>query len=193
MGTRNELKELTQEKVLSAAGELFTAHGYRNTTIREIAAQAGVSVGSVMAVGDKQTLLVAIFDRAIAVIHQERAADDPAPPPEEIAGVERVTRLVDPFLNLFADRIDLAREYGAILMSGNHQSTLFGELGDTLRAEIAQEARVTGLNEKAAAEAAKTAYFAYLGTLFFWAARGDDGGAGPRADFMSTLDYIFSK
>lgn len=193
MATRNELKEITHEKVMTAVSELFAAHGYRDSTIRDIAAQADVSVGSVMAVGDKQTLLVATFDRAIAAIHQERVAASPSTPIEAESEVERVTRLVDPFLSLFADRIDLAREYGAILMSGNHQSVLFGELADALQAEIAEEARSAGLDDDATDAAAKTAYFAYLGTLFFWAARGSIQGTEPRDDFVSVLEYIFSK
>lgn len=193
MATRSELKEITHEKVMAAASELFAAHGYRETTVRDIAARAEVSVGSVMAVGDKQALLVAIFDRAIAAIHQGRIANNPSPPTEVDSEAERVTRLVDPFLGLFTDRIDLAREYGAILMSGNHDSVLFGELADALQAEIAEEARSVGLDSDATDAAAKTAYFAYLGTLFFWAARGSTQGTEPRDDFVSVLEYIFSR
>lgn len=192
MPTRTQSKEITHDKVLTAAGELFTAHGYRRTTVREIAARAGVSVGSVMAVGDKQAILVAIFDRALAAIHDERAVRSPLPL-DGTAGVDRVTQLVDPFLNLFANNIDLAREYGAILMSGNHHSVLFSDLGDALRAEITEEAHAAGLNETTTGAASRTAYFAYLGTLFLWAASGSKDRTEPRDNFTSALEYIFSK
>lgn len=190
--TRTQAKENTHEKVLTAASQLFTAQGYRRTTIREIAAQADVSVGSVMAVGDKQALLVAMFDRALAAIHHDRAPHDPLPT-EETAGEDRGARLVYPFFSLFAGQIDLAREYGAILMTGNHQSVLFSDLGDALRAEITQEARDVGLDEATAHAAAKTAYFAYLGTLFAWAASGLEDFTAPRDEFTTALKHIFSK
>lgn len=193
MAKRTELKELTHEKVLKAAGDLFAKHGYRKATIRDIAAQSDVSVGSVMSVGDKATLLVTIFDRAIAAIHDQRATGDSRSRSEEDTAVDRVAQLVDPFLNMFAEQIDLSREYGAILMSGNHQSVLFDALGDALQSEIAAEAHAAGLDDSVTTGAAKTAYFAYLGTLFFWAARGSVDGTEPRDDFRSVLNYIFSK
>jgi AcrR family transcriptional regulator len=45
--TRQSQKEATRNRVLDAARVLFDGQGYEGTTIREIASQAGVSVGSV--------------------------------------------------------------------------------------------------------------------------------------------------
>jgi len=45
--TRRTQKEATRNRVIDAARELFDSQGYQGTTIREIARQAGVSVGSV--------------------------------------------------------------------------------------------------------------------------------------------------
>lgn len=47
MGTRQAQKEATRQRVLDASRELFDSQGYVETTVREIARQAGVSVGSV--------------------------------------------------------------------------------------------------------------------------------------------------
>lgn len=44
---RRSQKEATRQRVVASARELFDAHGYQGTTIREIARHAGVSVGSV--------------------------------------------------------------------------------------------------------------------------------------------------
>ncbi|HEY0649809.1 TetR/AcrR family transcriptional regulator, partial [Phenylobacterium sp.] len=44
---RQSQKEATRQRVLDAARELFDTYGYQGTTIREIARQAQVSVGSV--------------------------------------------------------------------------------------------------------------------------------------------------
>ena len=46
-GMRQTQKEATRNRVIGAARELFDTQGYPGTTIREIAGQAGVSVGSV--------------------------------------------------------------------------------------------------------------------------------------------------
>jgi AcrR family transcriptional regulator len=46
-GARRTQREATRNRVLDAARELFDTRGYEDTTIREIARHAGVSVGSV--------------------------------------------------------------------------------------------------------------------------------------------------
>lgn len=47
MSVRQTRKEATRKRVLDAARQLFDAVGYDATTVREIARQAGVAVGSV--------------------------------------------------------------------------------------------------------------------------------------------------
>jgi len=46
-GLRKSQKAATRQRVLSSARELFDSLGYEETTVREIARRAGVSVGSV--------------------------------------------------------------------------------------------------------------------------------------------------
>lgn len=191
MVSRRESKEVTREKVLAAASGLFTTRGYRETTVREIAALADVSVGSVMAVGDKPTLLISVFDQAVAAIQQERRGGNSSSVGEGV-GVDGMAQLVDPYLTLFTDRIDLAREYAAIMMSGSHRSAVFGELSVELRADMAEAARTAGVPEARVELAAKAAYFAYLGTLFFGAAQGSTTGTEVQDDLTSVVEYIFS-
>ena len=45
-------------RVRSAAGELFRTRGFDATSVRDIAAAAGVSVGTVALAGDKATLFL---------------------------------------------------------------------------------------------------------------------------------------
>ncbi|MDP1617780.1 TetR/AcrR family transcriptional regulator [Phenylobacterium sp.] len=47
MNLRQTQKEATRRRVLDAARDLFETVGYEETTVREIASQAGVAVGSV--------------------------------------------------------------------------------------------------------------------------------------------------
>ncbi len=66
--TRRQAKaELTREKVLHAALDLFTSRGYASTTGRDIASAAGVSLDTVYAsVGRKPQVMVQLMERAIS-------------------------------------------------------------------------------------------------------------------------------
>lgn len=61
-------RERTSAAIVSAASRLFFEQGVAQTTTDDIAALAGVSVGSIYAhFGDKQTLFVTLCDRALAL------------------------------------------------------------------------------------------------------------------------------
>ena len=113
MPTRSDMKAETQRRVLAEADRLFRERGLAATTVRDIAAASGVSVGTVMAVGDKSALLVKVFDSLIEETHAARRET----PPRGGNRVVRVLSLVEPFLQLFASRQELARAYGSILLS----------------------------------------------------------------------------
>jgi AcrR family transcriptional regulator len=63
---RQEQARRTRTAVLDAAGRLFVSKGYGATTMKDIAAEAAVSVESVYAQGGKAALLLACVDRAMA-------------------------------------------------------------------------------------------------------------------------------
>lgn len=56
----------TRAAILDAAAQLFARDGYTRTTMKDIAAAAGVSVQSVHLAGTKAALLVAAFERTFA-------------------------------------------------------------------------------------------------------------------------------
>ena len=61
-GRRAMAKQLTREKVLGAAKRLFMSRGYEAATIRDIAAEAGMSTGAVFAnFTDKTDLFHAVL------------------------------------------------------------------------------------------------------------------------------------
>ncbi|WP_236795249.1 TetR/AcrR family transcriptional regulator [Amycolatopsis sp. GM8] len=62
---RKQQAAATRLRVLSVAGECFGAHGYPNTTLRDIARAAGVSLDTVQAQGSKAQLFLAAFDLAL--------------------------------------------------------------------------------------------------------------------------------
>lgn len=188
---REELRRATQSRVLAAADQLFTEQGFAATTIRDIATASGVSVGTVIAVGDKDALLVRVFDGLIEA-QQHRGADAAAgPTPSGTAAVraQEILALVDPFVRLFTERAELARAYAAILVRARHSSTLFTELAGELIDEIEQVLLRSGARTtEEAASAAESIYFAYVGVLFSWAARAD---AEPQ-ELPETLLSVFA-
>lgn len=170
---REAAKRATAKRVLSAAQKLLDREGFEATTVRDIAAECGVSVGTVMAVGDKRALVVQVFDGLIAQAQtlperQEitgsqgtHASTLTLHPPEQ---AERLLALVEPFVTIFTSHLQLARTYASILASGKHDSWLFTDLAARLIAEFAQ---VLGSDLSA-----RTAYFAYVGVVYSWASTG---------------------
>jgi AcrR family transcriptional regulator len=169
--SRSELRDSTHRRVLAAADRLFRQRGFDATTIRDIAEASGVSVGSVMASGDKNALLVQVFDSLIENGHArpavEAAETDPA-----ASCAARILQLVQPFVTLFAERQDLSRTYAAIQVSGRQSSPLFTQLAALLIDEIASTLAQHGCTPPHAIDGtARAIYFAYIGTLFSWSAR----------------------
>lgn len=175
-GMREAARRETEARVLAAADTLFRERGFADTTIRDIATAAGVSAGTVIAVGDKGALLIAIFDRLIAEEHRKRQRIVPAGPT-----VEQIMSLLDPFIELFTGRAALARAYASLLVAGNHTSTVFTELAATLISEFRE---TLGTDDDALATAI---HRVYLGTLFVWAASGSDDASVMRADLRHAL------
>ncbi|MFI7006179.1 TetR/AcrR family transcriptional regulator [Streptomyces sp. NPDC050145] len=186
--SRSEQKEATRARVLGAAERLFGARGYASTTVRDIAADAGVSVGTVMAVGDKAAILVELFDRRIAALHAARGAREAT----RTAGspVDEVLTLFAPFVEVFTADQDLARHYAAALVSGRHRAGVFDELAGVLRREIAEVLTQHGFAPAAAERAATAVHLAYLGTLFMGAGSGTDDLGGPVTDLVAAVEFI---
>lgn len=161
-------REATRLKVLASAERLFRGQGFGAATIRQIAADAEVSTGTVMSVGDKDALLVAIFDTWIAAVHhgrddqQEQGSPTPLTP---AAAVQEVMDLVAPFIDYFALDLELSREYAAVIVRGAHESEVFHALARTLIAELETLLARTPLTATEAGAGARTVYFAYLGIL----------------------------
>ncbi len=81
---RREQAAQTRQRILAAAGRLFTSRGYVGTTMSAIAKEAGVAVETVYAsVGAKPVILATLADQVVA-------GGDPAPASHR----ERVKRLL---------------------------------------------------------------------------------------------------
>lgn len=166
--TRAAQKRRTAARIVEAAARLFTEHGFQNTTVRQIAAEAGVSVGAVMAVGDKESLLSLVYDQAIA----DRI---PAPPEPAKAGaaqpaVEYLAHYFDPFLGLFAENDDLARAYFRTLARGRPENAALGALRTLTENNLTAAMVNAGMPEERARLGAQVMFAGYLGELMLLAA-----------------------
>lgn len=165
--TREAQKERTREHILVAARARFLADGYERATIRDIARDAGVSVGSVHAhFGDKRALLRAgLHDGLARALDRLWETLDPdAPLPDQLLHCARA------LFESYAKQPALSRVMVA--------QTLFPAPGDPPDELIGPYlARVASLFEAAAArgevalgdgtavQAAQTFFSLYLSTL----------------------------
>jgi AcrR family transcriptional regulator len=166
--SRAAKREATRLKVLASAERLFREQGFGATTIRQIATDAQVSTGTVMSVGDKDALLIAIFDTWIAAVHRsrdDRLGQDVRTPLTPAAATREAMALVEPFISYFALDLELSREYAAVIVRGSHESEVFQALAQTLITEFEMLLGRTPLSATAAGPGARTLYFAYLGIL----------------------------
>src|SRR3954468_11371258 len=112
---RAEMAQRTRTAVLEAAGRCFLEKGYAATTMKDVAAQAGVSVQTVFGQGSKASLLLACVDRAVVGDDEEsplaqrevfrRFVEAPDRPAKLAAAREMVLRYVPltvPMLQVFA-------------------------------------------------------------------------------------------
>jgi AcrR family transcriptional regulator len=137
LGTRKQAGEQRQSQVRSAAGELFRTRGFDATSVRDIAAAAGVSVGTVALAGDKATLFLDVMEEnAFALVGGglERLSSEPVgtePLAAEIWGV------FEPSLTRIAENPELTRAYLiAYLRADGAHATSAGQI-DVICAGIA--------------------------------------------------------
>ncbi|WGW12144.1 TetR/AcrR family transcriptional regulator [Saxibacter everestensis] len=165
MGTRNEGREARMSAVRQAAWALFAGQGYESTTVRQIAVKAGVSTGTVMSLGDKATLLLGLFEAAIAEhMSPSRHEDDSA--------AEAVWRCYEPYFDFYASHPELSRAYGRVLLSpaGRNHPAL-GAQAQEFNALVARKiaAGYPQASESAAGLTAESLFASYIHALVIWA------------------------
>lgn len=138
LGTRQQGGMQRQSKVRSAAGELFRTRGFDATSMRDIAAAAGVSVGTVALAGDKATLFLDVMEEnAFALVGGalERLSDEPVGASLTL-GAE-IWGVFEPSLTRVAENPELTRAYLiAYLRADGAHATSAGQV-DVICAGIA--------------------------------------------------------
>lgn len=98
---RDKLRRLTK-----AARELFAKHGFQPTTIRQIAAHAGIGVGTVfLYVSDKEGLLQLLFRETVLDLEEQAFSSLP----ESLPLVEQMVHVFSRFYRYYAEDRGLSR------------------------------------------------------------------------------------
>lgn len=188
MSVRAAGRERRTHAVKRAAWSLFVARGFEATTVRQIAAEAGVSTGTVMSFGSKSTLLLELFEDAIA----DRIGAEP--PPSDDA-VEAVWACYRPYFDFFGSQPVLARSYASVLFSGSvHQPAALGDQATQFNAYVAQviAQRCQGARIEDAHRAADAIFAVYMHTLMRWATGLDDADSAIAA-FAGQLSWQLAR
>jgi AcrR family transcriptional regulator len=126
----------TIERIRDAALTSFAVHGTAATTLRGVAATAGVSLGLVQHhFATKGGLIKAVDDYVLALLIAALTQPNPEPPADSIVDIgNRVTRVID-------ERPDVASYVGRALVDGSpFGATLFDTLMDLGTARWLQRA-----------------------------------------------------
>ena len=101
-GLRERKKQQTRERLVAAAGRLFTRDGFQATTMEEIADAAEVSVATLYNYyGTKNTLLLAHISSRVATMMEDGQKILAAPPPHPAEAVQALAgAYLDGFLGL---------------------------------------------------------------------------------------------
>jgi len=149
-------KARNRGRVLAAAAELFAANGVERVTIDELAARAGVGVGTIYrGFGDKGGLVAAILDQRErdlqeAVLRGAPPLGPGAPADERIrAFLTKLAELTDRSYELLAvsENNTLGARYriGSYLVWRTHLASLLAETGVALDPELAADALLAPL------------------------------------------------
>ncbi len=164
MGRRQHEQAQRSERVTASAWRLFTHDGFEATTVRRIAAEAGVSVGTVLNSGDKGTLLVTLFNDAL----RERV--DIAPE-FDVPLDERIWHRFGVFFDFYAEVPELTRAYLRELLGERRVRHDGGEITATFITQLTATLRAHAPSTSSHDETellAQTLFAVYLATLIGW-------------------------
>lgn len=122
--TQNQaLRDRSRAALLDAGLRLFARDGYAATSVRKIAAEAGVATGLLYAhFPSKDALLVALFAQSMADVFGTFAEADAAPPRERVATLLRAS----------VRAVQARREFWALGYVARTQPAVVAALGERL-------------------------------------------------------------
>ncbi|MBY0520552.1 MAG: TetR/AcrR family transcriptional regulator [Sphingomonas sp.] len=130
-------KRASRVAILAAAKEIFLSRGYAATTLRDIAAKAGVSPGLVFShVADKQELLQLVLHRDLEEILEKAAPDILAAE----STVDLLTGLARTLLDYYGRHPELSRSLiASVLFQPAVYGAQLGQLRDIIDRALARD------------------------------------------------------
>lgn len=191
-GIRQQGRAQRQQRVRSAACEPFRTRGYDATSVRDVAAAAGVSVGTVAHFGDKATLFLDVMaENAFALIGGalERLSAEPVGTSLTLAA--EIWGVFEPSLTRIVDNPELTRAYLiAYLRADGGHATSAGQV-DVICAGLAARCVEHSGGVPGAPEALLAASAIYA--VFFSAAFSLAGGLGSAGDVAQWLRDLITQ
>jgi AcrR family transcriptional regulator len=125
----------TRAALLGAAKELFVANGYHNTSVADIAARAGVSLGTFYQYfRDRNDVLVAMLTRNLELIFE-----DSSDPWQAKRGRADVRRVVAAFVHAYANTADTVGVWEEVSHVDADMADLRRSLGHSMTQELEAE------------------------------------------------------
>jgi len=161
--------EQTRERILEVALDLFARKGYNAATMRDIAAEAGCSLGlAYRYFASKEEMVLALYERLTVQLEEEVAALPPGPLAERWMQAERAD-----LARLAPHREALAALFGAGLAVDAPTQVLgptTSGLRDRVRAVLARvlEGATDAPRGQALADLTTLLYAAHLSLVLFW-------------------------
>lgn len=185
--------EETRERIVDAALRLFREKGFDETTMRDIAAAAGVATGAAYYYfRSKEELVMAFYLRTAEVA---RGVTFPAM--ERTTDLrKRIRAVIDANLEHFADHRRLLRALVRIGMDPEHPLSPFGRETEPIRNEgidvfrRAVEGSGTKLPKDVQPEMPRLLWFYQLGIMLFWIYDESPGQRRTRKLLDGSLDLL---
>lgn len=147
---REEKSERSRRQVLDAALHLFAHHGYRATTVREIAERAGVSTGNVYHhFPDKESLFRALLDEYWIITDSARF-----PFTKVLRGTDTFPDNLEQLGYASRDSVRLFRDYIALIyvdvieFDGTHIRKFYGEMAQRYAQFLEENGRLDDVKSR---------------------------------------------
>jgi AcrR family transcriptional regulator len=180
----NKRGERTRRLVVETALRLFRERGYDRTTMRKIAAEAGLSPGNAYYYFPSKQHLVQHFYAEIQIEHRERATaalTDHTELADRLAGALHAgIDVMTPYHEFAGSFIKAAIEPGSPLSPFSPESAPSRALSVGLFREVVTGSTAS-LDRQLAAELPELLWLAYLGLTLFWVHDRSPGQAKTRA------------
>jgi AcrR family transcriptional regulator len=190
-GVRERLKQENKDKIVMAARHLFAEHGYDSSTLRQIAAEAGLGLGTLFNyISDKRDLIYLIFNEEVDSLTDRALA---APRPWQTFSA-KILSITEPHYRLFGSEPILSRILLSEILLHTPGLHLERHIGIRTRliegfGEVVATAQQTGeiVSTESPEIIARSIFFLYSAALRWWLASPQPDWRSGQRDFERVL------